>query len=146
MRKILQVIDCPDYTEALFCNSDDYSNRNNLSLISCKYGSLLTPSSSVLQVVSCTDKLVRRELNSWTSFSKSAKLAITSKVLQQSKSNVVPCIQMHSMESHILDSHLTDNHITIRLELIVSNYPTLFLHQFGKVYTERISKGNNHPS
>ena len=144
VRKILQVIDCPDCTEALFCNPDDYSNRNNLSLISCKkYGTLLTPSSSVVKVVSCTDKLVRRELNSWTSFSKSAKLAITSKVLQQSKSNVFPSIQMHSMESHILDSHLRDDHITILIKLIVSNYLTLFLHQFGKVYTERIIKGNN---
>ena len=127
VRKILQVIDCPDCTEALFCNSDDYSNRSNLSLISCKkYRTLLTPSSSVVKVVS-----------------KSGTLAITSKVLQQSKSNVFPSIQMHSMESHILDSHLRDDHITSLIKLIVSNYLTLFLHQFGKVYTERIIKGNN---
>ena len=51
-------------------------------------------------------------------------------------------IQEHSKQFHVLDQHLRDDHITILIKLIVKNYLVIFYHQFGRIYTERIIKGN----
>ena len=147
VRKVMLSIDCSDCAEALYHNSDDsgdYGYQSNLSLLSCKrYGNLIVPSYSVFKVVSCVDKLARKELCKWTSFTNSVTSAITSSVLQKTRNSTFSSIQAHSMENHILDNHLRDDHITVLIKLIVSNYLTLFFHQFGKVYTERIIKRNN---
>ena len=45
------------------------------------------------------------------------------------------------MENHVLDSDFRDDHITVIIKLIVNIHLTTFLHQFARVYTERVLKG-----
>ena len=110
VRKVMLSIDCSDCAEALYHNSDDsgdYGYQSNLSLLLCKrYGNLIVPSYSVFKVVSCVDKLARKELCKWTSFTNSVTSAITSSVLQKTRNSTFSSIQAHSMENHILDNHL----------------------------------------
>ena len=146
VRKVMLSIDCSDCAEALYSSGDscNHGYQSHLSLLSCKrYGNLIVPSQSVFKVVSCVDKLARKELCKWASFPNSVTSAITSSVLAETRNSTFSSMQAHSMENHILDSHLRDDHITVLIKLIVSNYLTLFFHQFGKVYTERIIKRNN---
>ena len=46
------------------------------------------------------------------------------------------------MENHVLDTDFRDDHITVIIKLIANTYLTTFLHQFARVYTQRIIKGN----
>ena len=45
------------------------------------------------------------------------------------------------MENHVLDSDFRDDHITVIIKHTVNIYLTTFLHQFARVYTERVLKG-----
>ena len=59
VKKILESIDCPECTAALYNNSDisiSYVHTGAKSLLTCnKYGNLLLPSYSVYKVVTCVD-------------------------------------------------------------------------------------------
>lgn len=93
--KIFRSADIPDCGEALYCNFDasgywldNDGFQRKLSLLSCKkYWNLLIPSTSVFKIVWFTDRLLRQELCSWTSFNKSTRLKVISNVLQQSRGN-----------------------------------------------------------
>ena len=146
VHKILQIIDCPECAGALYDNPDIVGNNwlaQRKSLLYCKmYGALKLPSQSVFKVVSCTDRVVRKSLCSWSSFTRKIKLAITISVLQETRNSVFSSIQEHSMENHVLDTDFRDDHITVIIKLIINTYLTTFLHQFARVYTQRIIKGN----
>ena len=144
VQKLLKFIDCPECAGALYDTSDVPGNNwlaQRKSLLSCKkYGALKLPSQSVFKVVSCADRVVRKSLCTWSSFTKKVKLAVTTSVLQETRNSVFTSIQVHSMENHVLDSDFRDDHITVIIKLIVNIYLTTFLHQFACVYTERVLK------
>ena len=106
------------------------------------YGALKLPSQSVVKVVSCTDRVVRKSLCTWSSFTTKVKLGTTTSVLQETRNSVFSSIQVHLMENHVLDTDFRDDHITVMIKLISNTYLTTFLHQFARMYTERIIKGN----
>ena len=143
-KKILESLDCPECAASLYQNSDssgDHAYRGHPSLLSCKrYGNLLVPSWSVTRVVQCVDKVARRALCTWSSISKETNIRITSEVLNETRNTTFTSLTDHSRENHILDDSLRDDHITILIKLIVKFYLTLFYHQFGRIFTERIIK------
>ena len=145
-KNILESIDCPECTAALYNNSDtsiSYVHTGAKSLLTCKkYGNLLLPSYSVYKVMTCLDKLARRSLCKWSSFNKQDKLAIAMSVLKETRNTTFLSIQNHSMETHILDNNLRDDRVTFIIKEIVQHYLTLFFHQFSRVYTERMIKNN----
>ena len=146
VKKILESLECPDCALSLYQTSDssaDHGYKSHLSLLSCKrYGNLLVPSWSVYKVVECVDKVARTGLCKWQCTSKEVNANITTTVLHEMKNVTFLSIQEHSQQCHVLDEHLRDDHITTLIKLIVKNYLVIFYHQFGRIYTERIIKGN----
>ena len=145
-KKLLESIHCPECVAAFYDNSGTsvgHDYLNSKSLLSCKrYGNLISPSDSLYRVVTCVDKLDRKSLCKWSSFTNQDKLAITMSVLEETRNTLFPSIQGHSKENHILDSEMRDDHITVIIKEIVNHYLKLFFHQFCRVYTERIIKRN----
>ena len=145
-KKLLESIHCPECVAALYGNSGTsvrHSYLNSKSLLSCKwYGKLISPSDSLYRVVTCVDKLARKSLCKWSSFTNQDKLAITMSVLEEARNTLLPSIQDHSKENHSLGSEMRDDHITVIITEIVNHYLKLFFHQFSRVYTERVIKPN----
>ena len=145
-KKLLESIHCPECVAAFYDNSGTsvgHDYLNSKSLLSCKrYGNLISPSDSLYRVVTCVDKLARKSLCKWSSFTNQDKLAITMSVLEETRNTLFPSIQDHSKENHILDSEMRDDHITVIIKEIVNHYLKLFFHQFSRVYTERVIKRN----
>ena len=131
-RNYLESIHCLEYVAAFYDNSGtsvghDYFNAG--SLLSCKwYGNLISPSDSLYRVVTCVDKLGKKSLCRWYSFTNQDKIAITMSVLEETRNTLFPSMQDHSKENHILDSEMRDDHITVIIK-IVNHYLKLFLIQ-----------------
>ena len=102
----------------------------------------MLPSDSVYRVVPCVNRIARRSLWKWLSFTKKDQLAITISVLEETKTTLFSTIQEHSKENHILDGDLRDDHIAIIIKEITKHYLTLFFYQFSRVYTDRVIKGS----
>ena len=145
-KKLLQSIQCPECVAAFYDNSSTPVGHDYLtpkSLLFCKqYGNSILPSDSLYRVVSSVDKLARKSLCKWSSFTNQDKLAITMSVLEETRNTLFPSIQEHSKENHILDSEMRDDHITVIIKETVKHHLKLLFHQFSRVYTERVVKRN----
>ena len=102
----------------------------------------MLPSDSVYRAVACVNRIAKRSLCKWSSFTKKDQLAITMSVLEETKTTLFSSIQDHSKENLVLDSDMRDDHITIVIKEVTKHYLTLFFHQFSRVYTERVIKGS----
>ncbi|CAB4019071.1 DNA transposase THAP9 [Paramuricea clavata] len=123
----------PDHTYGQSCSSMPPS------LISFKsYGSLINPSTSVLKTVKVADSRLRLLAAKWSNLPKKALETLQRDVLQEVKPSVFQSLQQHSQDTHVLDKDLRDDHITILVKKITDLYSKIFLHQFSKVYSERI--------
>ena len=74
--------------------------------------------------------------------SKEIHVKITTTVLHEMQNVTFLSTLEHSQQCHVLDEHLRDDHVTTLIKLIVKNYLLIFYHQFGRIYTEPIIKGN----
>ncbi|CAB4032804.1 THAP domain-containing 9, partial, partial [Paramuricea clavata] len=148
VKKITVCIKCPECAIALVAIDksqaevpvpDDHSYRSNSkpesqSLITIKsYGKLITLSPSVVKVVKATDRNLRQLVGDWTSVTKTADV----------KASCFQNLQQHSRESHLLDEQFRDDHITIIIKKIVDLYINIFVHRFGKVYSDRVVREGN---
>jgi hypothetical protein len=123
----------PDHTYGQSCSSMPPS------LISFKsYGSLINPSSSVLKTVKVADTRLRLLAAKWSNLPEKALETLQRDVLQEVKPSAFQSLQQHSQDTHVLDKDLCDDHITILVKKITDLYSKIFLHQFLKVYSERI--------
>jgi hypothetical protein len=123
----------PDHTYGQSCSSMPPS------LISFKsYGSLINPSTSVLKTVKVADSRLRLLAAKWSNLPKKALETLQRDVLQEVKPSAFQSLQQHSQDTHVLDKDLRDDHITILVKKITDLYSKIFLHQFSKVYSERI--------
>ena len=158
VKKITVCIKCPECAIALVAIDksqaevpvlDDHSYSSNSkpesqSLINIKsYGKLMTPSPSVVKVVKATDRNLRQLVGGWTSVTKTAISSLKSNVLQDVKASCFQNLQQHSCESHLLDEQFRDDHITIIIKKIVDLYINIFVHRFGKVYSDRVVREGN---
>jgi hypothetical protein len=151
VKKITVCIKCPECAIALVAvdNSQSalpdhcYSSNSQCkspSLITFKsYGKLVTPSQSVVKVVTATDRKLRALFgDNWSSLNKRALSSLKSDVLQEVKATSFECLEQHSRESHVLDEQFREDHITIIINKIIDLYVKIFSHRFGKVYTDRV--------
>ena len=121
---------------------DDHSYSSNSkpesqSLITVKsYGKLITP--SVVKVVKATDRNLCQLVGDWSSVKKTAISGLKSNMLQNVKASCFQNLQQHSRESHLFDEQFRDDHITIIIKKIVDLYINIFVHRFGKVYSDRV--------
>ena len=80
VKKLLESIDCPECVSALYDNSSTsiaHDFKTPKSLFNCRqYEYMMLPSDSVYKVVACVDKIARRSLCKWSSFTKKDQLAI----------------------------------------------------------------------
>ena len=158
VKKITVCIKCPecaialvafDKSQADVTAPNDHSYNSNSkpesqSLIAIKsYGKLTTPSPSVIKVVKATDRNLRQLVGDWTSVTKKAISTLKSNVLQEVKASFFQSLQKHSQESHILDEQFRDDHITIIVKKIVDLYVNIFVHRFGKVYSDQVVREGN---
>jgi hypothetical protein len=104
------------------------------------YGKLTNPSSSVVTVVKEADRLLRLMVLKWSHLQHKAIPALQRDVLQEVRPTAFQSLQQHSQETHALDQNLQDDHITIIIKKITYLYSKIFLHKFGKVYSDRIVK------
>ena len=122
---------CPDHTY--------FSCSSKPNLISFKtYGKLTTPSTSVVKVVKIADKYLRAMVEKWSHLPDNATLLLQRDVLQEIRPTTFQSLQKHAQETHALDENCGDDHITILIKKITKLYSNIFLHQFSKVYSERI--------
>ena len=142
--KLLKILKCPECASALHEPAPPNDTAGHCpSLLTCKsYGKLCTPSSSVVVVITLTDRLARQELCRWTSIDKKSITKITYNVVKETKASTFHDLYEHSMQCHVLDENMIDDHITSLIKLITKKYLHLFMYQFSKVYTERIIKEN----
>jgi hypothetical protein len=151
-KKITGCIKCAECATALATEVDDdqfplshdhayCQSSSKSSLISFKtYGKLTNPSSSMVTVVKEADRLLRLMVLKWSHLQHKAIPALQRDVLQEMRPTPFQSLQQHSQETHALDQNLQDDHITIIIKKITYRYSKIFLHQFGKVYTDRIVK------
>ena len=112
-----------------------------IALKSYHNGALTIPSPSVLKVVHATDKILRRKLHQWHLLNKKALQEIKQEVLKETKPSTFTALQQHSRDCHILDHYLRDDHTTLLIHGISSLYTKIFLYRFGKVYSEKVVRG-----
>ena len=74
----------------------------------------------------------------WSQLTDKSIPVVQRDVLQEVKPTVFMLLDQHSQETHVLDENLHDDHITTIMKKITLLYAKIFLHQFSKVYTERI--------
>ena len=150
VKKITECIKCPECAIALVavdnsqsaspdhCYSSN-SQRTSPSLITFKgYGKLITPSQSVVKVVTAADRHLRTLFHDWASLNKKALASLKSTVLQEVKASSFEGLEQHSRESHVLDEQFRDDHVTIIINKIVELYVKIFSHRFAKVYSDRV--------
>ncbi len=144
VKTLCKTLKCGECAAALYQLPDEVDpHPQTTSLLACKQsGKLFVPSSSVIKVVTSTDNFARQHLHCWTSIKKNNIVKIVSDVLQNTKLSTFTEQVEHSQQCHILDENMRDDHITSIIRLIVESYLKLFLHQFGRVYTERVIKEN----
>ena len=142
--RLYKTLKCPECAAALFISSDEVGHQTqSISLISCKqYGKLFVPSSSVVKVTTSCDTFARQELLNWTALDKKKTKQIIHNVLVATQEDTFASLYEHSKECHVLDINMRDENVTRIKKLIAESYLRLFLHQFGKVYTERVIKKN----
>jgi hypothetical protein len=129
----------PDHTYGQSCPSMPPT------LISFKrYGSLINPSTSVLKTVKVSDSRLCLLAAKWSNFPENALATLQRDVLQEVKPSAFQSLQQHSQDTHVLDNDLRDDHITILVKKVTDLYSKLFLHQFSKVYSERIVSKRYH--
>ena len=150
VKKITECIKCPECAIALVAvdNSQSaspdhcYSSNSQCtspSLITFKgYGKLITPSQSVVKVVTAADRHLRTLFHDWASLNKKALASLKSTVLQEVKASSFEGLEQHSRESHVLDEQFRDDHVTIIINKIVELYVKIFSHRFAKVYSDRV--------
>ena len=151
VKKVTGCIKCAECATALITEEDtqpsqiqsDHSysqpSSSKSSLTSFKtYGKLISPSSSVLNVVKQADKSLRNMVVKWSQLTDKSIPVVQRDVLQEVKPTVFKSLEQHSQETHVLDENLQDDHITTIIKKITFLYTKIFLHQFSKVYTERI--------
>ncbi|CAB4017604.1 Hypothetical predicted protein, partial [Paramuricea clavata] len=105
------------------------------------HGYIGVPSQSVVKVVQVTDKILREKLHQWHLMQKKTLQEIKKQVLQETKPSTFIELQQHSRECHILDENLRDDHITTLVHGISDLYVKIFIHRFGKIYSEKIVRG-----
>ena len=95
-------------------------------------------------MVKATDRNLRQLVGDWTPVTKTAISGLKSNVLQDVKASCFQNIQQHSRESlHLLDEQFRDDHITIIIKKIVDLHINIFVHLFGKVYSDRVVREGN---
>lgn len=145
-RQMMKKLKCSECASALYqaskTTASEHSYSHHSSLISMKaYGALLTPSPSLLRVITETDKLVREALLRWTTVDKETSLRITTDVLQKVGRSVFSSLHSHSCDNHAVGA-LEVDHITGLVQAACSLYMKVFMYQFSRVHTERIVKSS----
>ena len=151
VKKVTGCIKCAERATALITEEDtqpsqiqsDYSyslpSSSKSSLTSFKtYGKLISPSSSVLNVVKQADKSLRNMVVKWSQLTDKSIPVVQRDVLQEVKPTVFKSLEQHSQETHVLGENRQDDHITTIIKKITFLYTKIFRHQYSKVYTERI--------
>ena len=142
-------VECVDALVAEDRNTEpDHSSYTRTSPNSCNnliclksYGNLIFPSRSVVKIVQVTDKILRERLHQWYLLKKQSLQAVKQQILQETKPFTFTSLEQHSRECHVLDENLRDDHITQLIHAISDLYTKIFVHRFGKVYSEKVVRG-----
>ena len=142
-------VECVDALVAEDRNTEpDHSSYTRTSPNSCNnliclksYDNLIFPSRSVVKIVQVTDKILRERLHQWHSLKKQSLQAVKQQILQETKPFTFTSLEQHSRECHVLDENLSDDHITQLIHAISDLYTKIFVHRFGKVYSEKVVRG-----